>query len=370
MKLACVVQRYGPEVTGGSETHCRHVAQRLAEHHQVDVLTSTARDYVLWRNTYEPGWSTDGPVRVGRFRVTRERRLAALKELTDRVLERNPSEADQVEWFRRNGPEVPDLITHLGAHGRDYDLILFWTFRYFPSFFGLPLVADRAVLVPTAEEDPILDLPVLKDYFSKPQGYIFLTEEERILVAARAGGTLPPSVVVGTGLEPRTPPAGSARGPADVPDPFLLYVGRVDVNKGCDTLLRYFSRFVAEGGPAVDLVLAGPVQMPVEPSPRVHMLGYVDDDTRGALLDRALSFVMPSRYESLSIAVLKGQVRRANGGLYYSTYREFAEAVSLMIDRPASARRMGQQGLAWVEAEYRWPTVLGRIESLLKSLHR
>ncbi len=43
MKLACVVQRYGAEVTGGAEAHCRAIAERLAESHDVTVLTSCAQ---------------------------------------------------------------------------------------------------------------------------------------------------------------------------------------------------------------------------------------------------------------------------------------------------------------------------------------
>jgi len=40
MKLACVVQRYGPGVVGGSESHCKAIAGHLAARHDVTVLTS------------------------------------------------------------------------------------------------------------------------------------------------------------------------------------------------------------------------------------------------------------------------------------------------------------------------------------------
>jgi glycosyltransferase involved in cell wall biosynthesis len=396
MKLACVVQRYGLDITGGSETHCRQFAERLAARHEVDVLTSCARDYLHWRNVLPEGWSSVGPVNVRRFRVARPRHLHRFAEISDRAFDRHRTAEDQVEWFRANGPEVPELVRHLEAHGRQYDLVLFWAFRYYPSFFGLPPVAERAVLVPTAEEDQVLDFPVLREFFARPRGYIFLTEEERALVTARAGGALAPSVVVGTGLEPPARTGRAAPGPARpthpalealaVTDPFVVYLGRVDRNKGCDTLAAHFARFLTEGRGDVTLVLAGPVHTTVPDHPRIRVLGYVSDAVRDALFDRARALVMPSPYESLCIAllegwnrglpaivnarcaVLQGQVRRAGGGLYYATYREFAEALAFVLERPDEARQLGRQGAAYVQAEYRWPTVMTRLESFLETL--
>jgi hypothetical protein len=67
VKLAFVVQRYGADIAGGSELHCRDLAQRLAPPHDITVLTSCARDYVSWANEYPAGESSDGAVRVVRF---------------------------------------------------------------------------------------------------------------------------------------------------------------------------------------------------------------------------------------------------------------------------------------------------------------
>ena len=383
MKLALVVQRYGADIAGGSEAHCRELAERLASRHDITVLTTCARDYVTWENALPAGTSTDGGVRIMRFPVTQTRRLKVFADLSDEVFDGHAPLDRQETWFRENGPMAPALLDHLRRHGDEYDLVLFWTFRYAPSFFGVPLVAHRSVLLPTAEEDPAIHLPILERFFQQPAGYLFLTPEEESLVSTRAGRALRPAATIGIGLD--AAPAAPSRAALDtlgIPERYVLYLGRVDRNKGCHTLLEYFEDYAASQD-APTLVLAGPTKLQIPAHPLIRPLGYVSDDVRAALLTHAQVLVVPSRYESLSIVlleawnhgvpalvnahcrVLTGQVRRAGGGLYYRSSAEFAEGLSYLLAHERERRTLGQQGLAYVEREYRWPSVLERVEGLL-----
>ena len=76
VKIAFIVQRYGAEVLGGSEHLCRLLAERLAPQHEVDVLTTCARDYVTWKNDYPEGSDRIRGVTVRRFAnaLTRDHR--------------------------------------------------------------------------------------------------------------------------------------------------------------------------------------------------------------------------------------------------------------------------------------------------------
>jgi glycosyltransferase involved in cell wall biosynthesis len=384
MRLACVVHRFGPDIAGGSERHCRFVAEHLAETHDVTVLTSCAQDHVTWRNAYPAGASRHGQLRVLRFPVARERRLHQFAQVNELVLNARSAEADQAEWFRENGPEVPELLEHLRRHGADYDVLLFWSYRYYQTFFGLPLVADRAVLVPTAEEDPLIRVDAVGRFFTKPAGYLFLTPEEQELVARYSAGTVPPSATIGCGIDPPSRSASIDLSAMRIADPFVLYLGRIDRNKGCETLVHYFEQYVARGGRSLPLVMAGPSNMPIPSHPQIRWLGAVNDVVKDALLTSARALVMPSPFESLSMVlleawnhglpalvnarcrVLKGQVLRADGGLYYRHANEFAAGLDFLVDRRDVARRLGRQGQAYVEREYRWPHVMETIEELLR----
>ncbi|HJZ70404.1 MAG TPA: glycosyltransferase family 4 protein [Vicinamibacterales bacterium] len=383
MKLACVVHRFGADIAGGSEGHCRLVSQHLAAAHDVTIVTTCAKDHITWRNHYPPGESRDGALRVLRFPVARERSMHRFMDLSDRVFADGASASDERQWFRENGPEAPELLDHLARHGGEYDRVLFWAYRYYDTYFGVPLVGDRAVLVPTAEEDPLIHVDAVRELFARPRGFIFLTPEEAALVGARAPAGRP-SAIVGCGLDPVDAPAPQTMLELlGVRDPFVLYLGRVDPNKGCGAMLRHFEKYAALGR-GVQLVVAGPASMPIPDHPLIRPLGFVSDEVREALFARARALVMPSPFESLSMVlleawnravpalvnarckVLRGQVERADGGLYYGNAVEFAAALDYLIDHPANARQLGRQGLAYVDHEYRWPTVMAKIETLLR----
>lgn len=380
-----MVHRFGADLAGGSEGHCRLIAAHLAAQHDVTIVTTCAKDHITWRNHYPAGETREGGVRVLRFPVARERDMRRFMDLSDLIAADRATAGEQEQWFRENGPDAPELLAHLRQHGAGYDRVLFWSYRYADTYFGLPLVADRAVLVPTAEEDPLIHVDALGAFFALPKGFLFLTPEEETLVAARAPhGT--PSAIIGSGLDPA--PAAvdlSCLDPLGLDDPFVLYLGRIDPNKGCQTLIRHFLRYV-ESGRRVQLVMAGPASMPIPDHPRIRPLGFVAHGVREALLRTARALMMPSPYESLSMVlleawnhalpalvnarckVLRGQVERADGGLYYGNAVEFLAGLDYLLDHPDAARQLGRQGLAYVDREYRWPIVMDKIQALLRAV--
>jgi glycosyltransferase involved in cell wall biosynthesis len=379
MKLACVIHRFGVDIAGGSEAHCRAVAEHLAASHDVTIITTCAHDHVTWENHYPEGESQIGALRIVRFPVARTRNLVRFRDLSDLVFADKATEEQEAQWFRENGPEAPALLEFLERHRGDFDLVLFWSYRYYQSYFGVPLVGRKAVLVPTAEADPLIQVRALRGLFAQPGGFVFLTPEEVELVGDRVPPGRP-TCTIGGGIDP----------PSRIPDravldrfglsgDYLLYLGRIDPNKGCETMLRHFVRY----GRDVMLVLAGPSNMPIPEHPRIRALGFVDDTTRDALLAHARVLVMPSPFESLSMvlleawnygvpvlvnakcAVTRGQTMRADGGLYFSGALDFAGALDYLLDHPEVARTLGAQGRAYVDREYRWPVVMRTLEGLL-----
>lgn len=392
MKLACVIHRYGAGIAGGSEGHCRAIAERLAVRHDVTVLTSCAADHMTWRNELPEGTSHEGGVRVVRFPTARQRSLGRFAEISAILFGGDASAAEQEDWFRANGPETPGLLEHLSSQGRDYDLVLFWAFRYAPTFFGVPIVADRAVLVPTAEDDPLIRSSALEPFFARPAGLVFLTPEEQALVELHARVSRP-SCTIGSGLDPvpltrdAAADAGVLAG-INVIRPFVLYLGRIDPNKGCETLLREYldARVRERAGGWPPLVMAGPANMPIPSHPSIVTPGRVSDRQREALLAQASVLVVPSPFESLSLVlleawnhatpalvngqcrVLEGQARRANGALVYRGGELFTRALAYLLDHPDTAAQLGRQGRAYVDREYRWPTVMDRLGAFLEDV--
>src|SRR5690606_4585117 len=110
--------------------------------------------------------------------------------------------------------------------------------------FGLPLVSDKAFLVPTAHNDPFIHMGLFRPLFHLPRGIFYLTEPERDLVQRVTRNEYVPSTVTGIGVDlPGDADSGRFRRKFGIDDPFLLYVGRIDPSKNVPELLDFFRQY-------------------------------------------------------------------------------------------------------------------------------
>ncbi len=383
MRIAFVVQRYGREVLGGAEGLCLQVAERLAGRFEVAVLTTCARDYLTWEDAYPAGEERLGDVTVRRFPVARPRRVRAFGRLSQRIFGRPHSFREEAEWMERQGPDSPALLAAIAAERDRHDLFVFVTYLYAPTYFGLPLVAERALLAPMAHDEPPLRLGLFRPLFHLPRGLIFNTEEERDFVHARFRNAHLPWTVGGAGIDlpaaPAPAPGGAAGGD------YLLYLGRVDVEKGCGELVEEVRRANASGAPPVRLVLAGDVKMKLPRDAAVEVAGRVTEERKRELVAGALALVVPSRYESLSLAaleawaegtpvvaradspVLAGHLERSGGGWPYGA-GELGRVVGMLRGDPEERRRRGLAGRSYVAERYTWERTVETYAAFLERM--
>jgi len=411
VKIAFVVQRYGTEILGGSEYHCRLIAERLAERHQVDVLTSCARDYITWQNEYAEGTDRVRGVTVRRFPTTQSRDLESFNRFSERIFTSQHSHQDEMEWLRRQGPWMPALTEYLERNHQQYDILIFFTYLYAPTVTGIRIAPHKSLLVPTAHDEPAIRLGIYRDVFSAAAGIVWNTEVERRFVSSEFQLRALVEDVVGCGVdlpegeaitddeerEQVAPPsrellADHLEGAANtfrrrhrIHTPFALYGGRIDRGKGCEELLEYFQNYVNEGGDA-SLVLMGTKLMPLPDDPRVRFAGLLPDAERLHALEAASVVVVPSPYESLSLLALEAfavgtpvlanarsevlveHCKQSHAGLYYEDRWEFTEALKLLMQNAPLRDAMGRNGKAYVNQNYKWTTILSKYERMFTRL--
>jgi glycosyltransferase involved in cell wall biosynthesis len=387
MKVAFVIQRYGLDINGGAELHCRYVAEHLARFAEVEVLTTCARDYITWKDVYPAGLQKINQIPVRRFTVDQQRIPDRFGRLQDELLQFPHTEADELRWMEEQGPHSIDLIRFIKKNKDDYDFFIFFSYRYWHSFHGIRTVPHKSILVPTAEPDPVIHFKIFKGLFHLPQGFVYNSVEEKRLIQGLSSNYQVPGDVVGVGSEipDRTDPEAFRR-KFRIEDPFLLYVGRVDENKGCKQLFEFFTRFKSEIQTPLKLLLIGSEVMKIPEDPSVLHLGFLSDEDKFNALAASELLMMPSFYESLSMVlleawamgkptlangncrVLMGQSIRSNAGLFYSNYEEFKNCLIHLQQNPQARIVLGENGKRFYQENYRWEVIERKYLNLMQAV--
>jgi len=416
MKIAFIVQRYGTEILGGSEYHCRLIAERLAPKHQVEVLTTCAQDYITWANEYPEGTDRVRGVTVRRFANAQTRDIEAFNRYSEWIFNHAHTRDDEMSWLRQQGPWCPALLEYLERHHQQYDVLIFFTYLYAPTVLGSRIAPQKSILVPTAHDEPAIHLEIYRELFSTPAGIAYNTDVERRFLTTHFSIRAVEEETVGCGVElphaqqyPRDPDSDQVEEEENVDSPtfrphlarrgtmfrrrhrlhgpIALYGGRIDPGKVCEDLIDYFSAYVNSGWDA-SLLLMGVKLMPLPEEPFIRFAGRLSDQERTQALEAATVVVVPSPYESLSLLALEAfaagtpvlanarsevlvdHCQKSNAGLYYADRDEFDECLRILVADQRLRAAMGANGRDYVRRNYRWDVILAKYEKMFSNLKK
>lgn len=387
--LGFVIPWYGDNIGGGAESECRAVVKLLGTHNcKAEVLTTCVREFRSDWNTnhHPPGVSVEGGVRVRRFPV-KVRDTEIFETANRRLLRGESLSAEQQEDFLWHSINSPALYDYIDKHTEAY-LYFFIPYMFGTSCYGSMVCPERSVLIPCLHNESYAYLEPIRRMFRSVRDIIFLSPEEEVL--ARRLYSLPKDVgqLIGGPVD-----CSWSANPAGFVDKyglsrFLLYAGRIDTGKKADLLIEYFHKYVTDHSTDLQLVFigGGTPEVPASLTGRVHSLGYLDLQDKYDCFAASLALCVPSVMESFSIVMMESWLagrpvivnarcavttdlcKRANGGLYFDSYEEFSEIVSYLAGAPSVCSSLGQQGGAYVRANYAPEIVAERYLSFIEKL--
>ena len=325
MRLAIVTPWYGRELIGGAERLAWELSHSLARAGaDVEVLTTCCRSFLDdWATNYHrSGVSRDGDrVILRRFPVDSRDRVAFNKANTVLTTmpriglhgDRNPLDETQTRAFVNENINSKALLAHLRDGGSSYDAVIFVPYLYGPTLSGVPLVAERAFVIPCVHDEAYAYLEPVRSVFDAVRGVLFNSVgEEETATAIYGPGILGKSRVIGHAVEPVPPPLAPASIGAFAPhrSRYVLYLGRQDASKNIDFLIEAFRTFRERRvATSLQLVLAGP-RSSAHNGDGILDLGAVSETAKAALLTYARALAQPSIHESFSRAIYEAWYAR------------------------------------------------------------
>jgi glycosyltransferase involved in cell wall biosynthesis len=387
-RIAFVLPRYGTKVIGGAEAASRQAAIGLAQRGwDVEVLTSCAYNHYTWANDLPEGLSHEDGVAVRRWPNVSRWSSAGLRAQQKIQAEVLPTIDEQMSWLSWRF-SVPGLFDHLLREGDEYDVVIFAPYLFWTTTVCLPLVRDRAVIMPCLHDEFYARLDVIKPLLADPKGVWFLSEPEHDL-AHRLGPLAAHHTVTGVGVQvPTSYDPNGFRRQHGIKRPFILFAARREKEKGWDWLVEQFSEAVHRHGIDMDLVTcgAGDINPPEAIASRIVDLGSVSDAERDNAMAAAVAYVQPSKMESFSLTIMEAWLagtpvlavegsevvgwhcRRSGGGEIFSDAASLAAHLHRLVNEPEVRARMAELGRTYVLDNYVWPVVLDRMESDLRTL--
>lgn len=411
-RIAFVTIRYGKNINGGAEYHCRMLAERLTDDYDVQVLTTCVRDYNTGENEYLEGTEQCKGVLVRRFKVApidcenhkqylkKEKPAAKLRRLLYRLRVLRYIANIHSIWTYKQDAELrsfrsypfysPDMYQYIVENKDSYKVFIPINMAEPTTYFTALAVPEKTLLIPTMHDQKVFFKSIQTKVMTKVAYIGFNISAEQKLAQGVFGKHLSRNGIIGVGIENFVPASWEQiKLDYNLPEHYLLYVGRVTPNK-MGELFRYFVAYKNKYSETnLQLILVGGVTSGEVPfsHPDVKYTGFVDDATKTAILQHAKIVVNPSRYESLSLILLEamnlGKAMLVNGkcdvlkehcirsdyaALYYMNENDFVANLHKLDISDTLRQEMGDKAIEYVKVNYDWSVILARLKSVIKTI--
>ncbi len=387
LSLVFVSPRFAAGSTvGGAETLLKAQAQRAqAMGFKVTFLTTCARDHFSWRNELPPGERQIEGLNVRFFPVDEDRNVEAFLRVQNSISRKgNYSLEDEKTWLA-NSVNSRALCDYLRKEADDCDGIVIGPYLFGLTYFAARVRPEKTFLVPCLHDEGFAYARSFREMFRNVAGNMFNSEPEKDLALRLYDLDAQKCAVVGMGMNSFEVTAAEFAEKRNFRSPYIIFSGRREAGKGTPLLTDYFALFRKRAGLDLKLVFtgSGPIDAPPGSEKHILDLGFVSEREKREAMAGAVAFCHPSVNESFGIVLLESWLaktpalvharcavnryhcKKSNGGLWFSCYPEFEEAL-LLLARDRSLRdRMGLAGREYVLREYDWKNIENKFVSAL-----
>lgn len=408
--IAIVVQRYGKEIHGGAETHCRLLAMQLSRLYTITVLTTVAKEYTTWEPFFAEGVITENNIKVHRFKNKPKGTRQELRYIRHKITHRlwyhyfakifglhnwlarkfswyNPSAEDHIQWLAAQGPACPELLEYIVQNKNEYDVFIFFSHLYFPTALGMQSVKEKCILIPTVHDEKASYYPIYQTVMQTPKWLLYNSVAEKKIAEKIYGVQNKNNAVIGVGIElPSITAAPKVLEKYKIRGTYIVYIGRIEKGKGCSELIRYFINFKKAYSAPLQLVMIGKLYMQVKKEKDIIYTGFIDEAEKLQLLLQSEIMVVPSKFESLSMVLLEAMfykkpvlvnkycevlhqhIIKSNGGFSYKGYDDFCKQLTTLLGNHSLSAEKGMNGYNYVKSNYSWDAVLDKFNTIIADI--
>ncbi len=388
-KIAVVNYHFYKTRTRGGELHVILLSKILQKYGQVTILTTQSKSHLTWKNEIQTK-STEyfEGIEVKRFPTDFTIKPREINNLNQYLYgNKLHTEEEEIEWMKRIGPYSTKLFQYLEDNFNKYDLFFFLWYANPITYFGLPKVASKSVLIPLVRNEPFLYFNLFDKLFTLPKLILASSSAEKKLIQRRFSRHSTMSLLgINVGNEKYV------NNRIDISNnlgyskkPFVFFIGRTEPYKGIFTLIEYFDYFINKNSVDIDLLIAAEKIFPLKTSKNIKYLGPITNTEKHFLLQKCLFLINPSWYEASSLVLLeawlyqkpvlvngfcnalKGQVIQSNGGLYYKNYQEFEKMFQLLFTDIKLRDKLGRNGNIFYKKFYQEKIISKRYGDIVEN---